>query len=258
MNKVNGFTLIELVLVIAMLSILSLGFVGFIKMGSKTYQNVTTRSSLSSDASFVLERLNKELRNALPHSIRILDDGVGQCLEFIPITSVQVYATSSNSENTTTNKLKLIKLNSELELRPQDRVVLSSPSSNDGYDLNLNKTAEISKIEAKQNNTLVTLSEPIALTTDSSRQYLYVVAKPVSYCAANGRIVRVVSNEFHRRQKTHQDGDLMSENIDLSAGFPFAIDNSLLSMTKVQINLNYKENNHTIIFNSGVNIRHEP
>ena len=202
MNKVNGFTLIELVLVIAMLSILSLGFVGFIKMGSNIYQNVATRSSLSSEAGFVLERLNKELRNALPHSIRIIDDGLGQCLEFIPIKSVEVYFADSKSEKPISNQLKLSKVNSDIKLKPQDRVVLSSPSSNDGYDLNLNKTAEISRIESKSNNWLVTLTEPIAFTTDPANQYLYIVDKPVSYCAAKGRIVRVVDNEFHRRQKT--------------------------------------------------------
>ncbi len=269
MNRGNGFTLIELVLVIVMLSILSLGFVGFIKMGSQIYQNVASRSSLSSEASFVLERLNKELRNALPHSIRVLDDGLRQCLQFIPIKSVQVYSANRSSKSTSTNnnnsnenstrkQLYILKGNSDIDLKVQDRVVLSSPKSNDGYDINSNKTVEISALEVKPTHWLVTLTKPIALAADLSKQYLHVVDKPISYCAANGLLKRVADNDYQRQQIIHQNGDLMAENIDLSSGLPFVIDYDFLQFTKVQINLSYKKHNHRVVLNSGVNIRHEP
>ena len=79
--RVGGFTLIELVVVITVMGILSIGAVSFITDASDGYANTVRRTELGSTMRLAAERVTRELRNALPNSVRVS----GNCLEFIPV-----------------------------------------------------------------------------------------------------------------------------------------------------------------------------
>ena len=85
--KESGFTLLELIIVIILLGVMAVGITGFITLSTQTYLNVTERDELLASARFAVERLNREVRNALPNSLRVKTnvDTNKQCLEFIPI-----------------------------------------------------------------------------------------------------------------------------------------------------------------------------
>ena len=83
----RGFTLIELVVVITVMGILSVGVVSFITQASDGYANTVRRTELGSTMRLAAERLTRELRNALPNSVRVS----GNCLEFIPVESGSSY-----------------------------------------------------------------------------------------------------------------------------------------------------------------------
>ena len=82
----NGFTLVELVTVIIVLGIVSVGISGFIRTGLDIYSDVTEREQLLGDSRFVVERLNRELRMAVPHSVRVGNNASNdvQSIEILP------------------------------------------------------------------------------------------------------------------------------------------------------------------------------
>ena len=91
LKKASGFTLMELIIVIIIMGVMSVGIAGFIKLSTQTYLNVTERDELLANARFAVERLNREVRNALPNSIRTDNNVTTNCLEFVPIKTSTVY-----------------------------------------------------------------------------------------------------------------------------------------------------------------------
>lgn len=82
-KAVKGFTLVELILVIILLGIVSTLSLGYLRSGAEMYAQSADRERLLSQSRFVVERLTRELRNAVPNSVRISTDGL--CVEFIPL-----------------------------------------------------------------------------------------------------------------------------------------------------------------------------
>lgn len=82
-----GFTLVELVTVIVILSIIALIGGGFIVKSAESYRASMVHAQLTQQARQALERASRELRHALPNSIRI----AGDCIEWLPVVGVGHY-----------------------------------------------------------------------------------------------------------------------------------------------------------------------
>lgn len=81
----SGFTLIELITVIVLLSILATIGTGFVVKTTEAYQRTQTRALLVNTSRQALERMTRQLRIALPYSVRVTNGG--SCLEFMPIAA---------------------------------------------------------------------------------------------------------------------------------------------------------------------------
>ncbi|MDH0173989.1 type II secretion system GspH family protein [Aeromonas dhakensis] len=113
MRTAGGFTLIELVMVILLLGIMATFASQFIGIGSQIYGDASSREQLMSDARFAMERLNREVRNALPGSerIEILDGSwsdSGPCLRFWPISTSSRYIALNRNVSGSTTTLELV------------------------------------------------------------------------------------------------------------------------------------------------------
>ena len=71
----GGFTLVELVMVILLLGVMATFSSQFIGIGTQIYGDASRREQLMSDARFAMERLNREVRDAVPGSVRVEDEG---------------------------------------------------------------------------------------------------------------------------------------------------------------------------------------
>jgi MSHA biogenesis protein MshO len=91
----NGFTLIELITVIVVLGIVSVGVSGFLRSGLQIYSDANERDQLLSQSRFVIERVSRELRAAIPNSVRLQYSASAdtQCLEFVPALWTSYYTT---------------------------------------------------------------------------------------------------------------------------------------------------------------------
>ena len=89
MRRAAGFTLIELIIVIVILGIISVISVRFIQFSAQGALDTANRQQLGMAAGVVSEQVSRELRAALPGSIRVSDDR--DCIEFIPIITGSRY-----------------------------------------------------------------------------------------------------------------------------------------------------------------------
>ena len=91
----RGFTLIELVTTIVVLSILALGTTQFIVNSIDGYQDTARREELASAGRIAIEKVTRELRNAHPSTVRVVAGG--NCVEFLTMLGSGTYQDQSTS-----------------------------------------------------------------------------------------------------------------------------------------------------------------
>lgn len=82
MTEPRGFTLIEMIMVMVIMGIIAAVAAVFISGPVKGYVDSTRRAQLSDAADIALRRLSRDLRLALPNSVRV--GGGNRFLEYIP------------------------------------------------------------------------------------------------------------------------------------------------------------------------------
>lgn len=288
MRALFGFTLIELISVIVLMSIVMLGITGFIGTGVQIYVDATERDQLLGDSRFVIERMNREIRQALPNSIRLAGDVQAHCLEFIPVRwstfyeEVPVFPETASSLVTAVNLVGLGAESYVDNVDPNDFVVVYATSASQAYDV-----SQVSGNSRKFGFASITSSALATITLDSSVTFeadspfsrLYVVDElAVSYCvrevggnsgSGTKNIYRHVNVHGLTQQIYKTGGVLMAENVDntLSANpltspgedDPFRVyDDSLLRNSFTRILLRFKRNEEIVVFNNEVHIPNTP
>jgi MSHA biogenesis protein MshO len=132
----RGFTLVELVMVILLLGIMATFSSQFIGIGTQIYGDASSREQLMSDARFAMERLNRELHDAVPGSERIEDqDGnwldQGPCLRFWPISNSGRYLALNRPASGSSSSLELVMVAPPVAVEPSNDwlVVFPQPIS---------------------------------------------------------------------------------------------------------------------------------
>ena len=271
-STTKGFTLVELVTVIIVLGVVSVGIAGFIRTGVDVYADVLERDQIIGDSRFVVERINRELRSAIPNSIRVKDDGNIQCLEFVPAEWVTFYTTLSVTPDTSLTATVLEFANNKVNysLMPDDFAVVYPMTNYDVYHEDSDKRRGIIPCTPSLCGTgpttmgvdRLSISEPFLDHSPASR--FYIARKAVSYCAITGeqRIYRSENNLVNNDQDLYSTGVLMAENLSnvLANGeAPFSVSEATLTRNGlVQIFLAFNRNQEVINFNSEVHIPNVP
>ncbi|ENU5781457.1 PilW family protein [Vibrio vulnificus] len=201
----RGFTLVEMVLTLIVGSILVLGIAGFVELGTKGYADSVDRQRIQTQAQFVLEKLSREFRHAVPNSF----SDSGNCLSFYPIVYSGFYAVEGNdirfligNTNVTpplANGLSLVINPSRQQDLVNGSFDVSGLTNGAGYFAVLNQAASL------ESNSI------------NRRHYIFNANGRVEYCFTAGRISRngvqvadsVSAASFNYLEPTLQRGGLV-------------------------------------------------
>ncbi|MFT6896115.1 MAG: MSHA biogenesis protein MshO [Paraglaciecola sp.] len=268
--KHGGFTLVELVTVIIILGIVSIGVSGFIKSGVQIYHDVTERDQLLSESRFVVERLKRELRSALPNSVRVAKTSATQCIQFVPIRWATYYTTLPvlPATDTQVNVVDITDASGQFLLQDGDFAVVYPTSDADVYDTGHNKRHPITQCTLSSciiapgdaNLSRFTVDSGFADISPASR--LYIVREAISYCVTGNKIYRQ-QDLITPVQPLLSSGVLMaqhlSNNLSSSAELPFTVNVPTLNRNAlVQVFLAFENNDEIVNYSQDIHIPNAP
>ncbi len=230
--KSRGFTLIEMVMTIVIGSIITVGIASYIRIGMTGYADTVKRQQLQTQAQFVIEKLSREIRHAVPNSFEIVDG----CLKFMPIyysgfysysgDDIQFVIGSGEINSSNQNKLRLV-------INPTRLSDLSSASH----------SIELNGLTVSENAYTVTRS---GLTSNSisNRHYIYDPSNVIEYC--------FVGSEIHR------NGVIVADNVVYSgdqsnSNFKYS-DASLHRGGLVHVKLEFNQSDERSVYQHDVQV----
>ena len=101
-NLQSGFTLVEMIMVIVITGIIGGMVAVFLNAPVRQYVDVARRADMTDIADTALRRIGRDLRLALPNSVRVTTVGSNAYLEFLPTTAGGRYRAAADSTPTTT------------------------------------------------------------------------------------------------------------------------------------------------------------
>lgn len=203
-KKHSGFTLIELVMVIVVLGIISVGSLSFISNSAQGLVDTAERQVLASTATIAVEKVLREVRRALPNSVRTFSDGSNECLELVPILHSSEYVSiPTASAATSFESIKFV-----TEAGTESGYVAVYPNSlisvyDSGQSISSSTgTASTVSGASTPNIELQTITfsdaEGYRFPTESPTKRFFLVDQPISFCDdINGRLWRYQNYGFN-------------------------------------------------------------
>ena len=204
----RGFNLIELIVVITVLGIIMAGTASYITQGMTAYTDTVRREELANVGRATVERIARELRTALPNSIRVNNN----CLEFQPVVAGSAYITlplgaPSNTMSAATFNLPAGGGNRYVVVYPYNTGALYTVS-NPGPIIGFNSVSGAP-------TATITFSAAHQFSLASPYQRFFIVSEPVSFCVVGIELRRYSSYGLNTVQAAPPASGtaLLAENI---------------------------------------------
>ncbi|HEY0892910.1 MAG TPA: prepilin-type N-terminal cleavage/methylation domain-containing protein [Cellvibrio sp.] len=246
----SGFTLIELITVIVLLSILATIGTGFVVKTTEAYQRTQTRALLVNTSRQALERMTRQLRVALPYSVRTTNGG--SCLEFMPIAAGGNYFSPvPDNENLAPATATIAASPVSIDFGAAEHVTIGAMSASEIYS-----TTAASR-EGYAGGS-ITLDAPKRWLRNSVNRRYYLLDNPQAFC--------IVGNQLQFYQglsvaepdvDTSAANSIIARNISATTPFELAAGSENRN-TAVIISLDFTSGGETINFTQRVLIRNVP
>lgn len=187
----KGFSLIELIIVITIIGVLSTVTTAIIDMPVRAYIDNSRRADLTDAADRTIQRLKRDIRRALPNSIRISENK--NTIEFLPIVDGGRYRAhlDLSTEAAAGDQLLINEIDDRFDVLGhlktknditlgEDRLViypLNSPGHNPYHGDNTTRVNAILTDDAGEK----IVFEPFIFPAASPMQRFFVISSPISY-----------------------------------------------------------------------------
>jgi MSHA biogenesis protein MshO len=245
-KKPLGFTLIEMIVVIIILGVLATAVTTFISLSTRIYTEATAREQLVSSARFAIERLNREVREALPNSLLV----IGKCLVFTPILESTIYTYIPVAPEDSSNQITVIRFGESFNNNWSAIVYPLNP--NDVYPAiisNSDKIHAVDSIDTTGNEWVITLDNRVLFSEHSPTQRLYFINGSVQYCIQDDTLLR---------SDSLSQNTLMAQNIS-EANSSFEVQAATLQRNgMVRTNFRFERNSEVITFTNEIQVLNVP
>ena len=240
----------EMVLVIVIMGVFASGISRFLSFGIQIYSETSMRDQLISSARFVVERLNRELRNAVPNSIEVNPAG---CLTFAPMVASTIYTDIAVEPEDGRDRIRVIRFDeapATLDIDTWIAVVFPSNSNDVFEDLNNRRAAVNELVTFAADEWEIELDDEVAFAQHSPTQRIFFIDddSQVKYCLVGTSLFRSVGNT---------PPVLMAENITNTNVFKFQWP-ALQRNALVQIFLQFEQFQEKITFHNEVQVPNVP
>lgn len=274
----RGFTLVEMVTVILILGILVVGVSSFIIFGTRIFVESSSVDQVLSQSRFAVERMTRELRSAVPNSVRLNGNGLTyQCVEFAPIEASTTYLAMPIAPSAAALTGTVI-LNATDNIKDNQYIWIYPLTDNDVYNSARQKRAQIKTFTPlgeppnPANQVTLTFMASTRFAEASPRQRIYFGSSPVSYCfekssSSNELILKRYTgyglNVSQPTPSSMSAGVLMAQNVanalNDSADLPLILTpSSLVNNAMVHLQPRFNVNGETFQYRHQVQVINVP
>ncbi len=269
----RGFTLIEIISVIVILAVVAAIGSGFIVSSTESYIQTQQRAKLINRSRQALEQMSRQLRDALPNSVRATTAGVaqangvaGQCIEFLPVAAAATYlpvppATElPDADNGAAGIASINTAPFVVDFGVARFAAVAPLLASEIYDAAPVSLATLSATLAQgaAANT-ITLSAIKSWQRNSVRKRIYLAGGATAFCleSTNLRVYRDYDTSVPLGfSPANNSGDLMAENVTAAA---FTVANGAEDFNAVvTLNLTFSEGGESVNFVQQVMVRNVP
>ena len=267
----RGLTLVELVVTIVLMGILAGGTVAYVVSSTQSYVDTATRNQLSAIGRLTTARLELEIANAVPNSVRVTTPSSGnQCIEFFPVEDATRYLSVNFEAASTSLTVKPFATGSSMSgkkfpvifpITPSALYAQSSPGplgSITSYSRSVSGDAETLMLDSAQQ-----------FNPGTSLQRLYLAGEPVSFCVQGEKMYRYKNYGVKTSQctpataaclpTTPPNRAVVSDQIVNSSYTAFQFDSGGLQRGGlVRLNLNFSDGTESLLIQHEIQINNVP
>ena len=190
----QGFTLFELVLVLVLLGIVGLGTSQLLSNMASLYLQQSSREQLLGQSRFVLERLSREIRAAVPNSLRHRLGNDYECLELVRYQGSGRYRELPLAPDSA-SQLRLLSLDPQLQFSGGQWLLVQPESAADIYQPSSQKVqlAAVPLLDDGDNQaatSTVALAQAHSFDRASVARRFYLLQDVVSFCIEDQQLRR--------------------------------------------------------------------
>jgi MSHA biogenesis protein MshO len=271
LNQQTGLTLVELVVTIVLMGILAGGTVAYVVSSTQSYVDTATRNQLSAIARLTTTRLELEIGNAVPNSIRVTTPSSGnQCVEFFPIEDATRYISVNFNSAATSLTVKPFGKGGTLTgkkfpvIFPVDASELFAQPSPGPIGAITNYSQSVTgDVET------LTLDSSHQFEPGTNRQRVYLAGEPVSFCVEGQKMYRYKGYGVKSAQCTPDTASclpttppnraVVSDQIVNASYTAFEyVAANLQRNGLVRLNLNFSDGNESLLIQHEIQLNNAP
>jgi MSHA biogenesis protein MshO len=257
-KSTHGFSLLELVIVILLIGIVGISLTKVSQLSISSYIDGKDRNQLGQSIKWLTDRISREVREALPQSIRTGSSANIHCVEFMPIVNASYYLNLPQTGTITSFDAVAYDITFSNGLI----AAIMPIDSSDVYNVT-GVLANVASISTTAGQATINLTTATSFNRRSPQNRFYLLNNPVAFCLNdnNGEITRYNGHPITAAQAFPPVGgssSLIGENFTAN-GTVFNYQLGTLSRASLlQINLTTQNRNRNLAANTeSINVFHE-